>query len=162
MDLNRYSKLNSKSTYNEHLDILTITDSLKLVYVTCSLYNTTYKFLNTLGLNYATFGRERSLIRSSAELLNPCTGFNLTFEHLLNMIYYLVKEGNFSMSDIERTDYYFADLIYEKLYDDYEQRRKQQEEENRRQEQEMSSYQQMQNYQAQMMNNMNNYIPSGY
>lgn len=102
------------------------------------------------------------MINSAAELINPCKGFNHTFEQLINMIYYLVKEGHFSMSDLERTDWYFANLLYETLYDEIEKRRKYEEEQNKQHELEMSNYQQMQNYQSQMMNNINQYMPTGF
>lgn len=82
-------------------------------------------------------------------------------ENLRDMIYYLVKEGRFSMSDLERTDWFFANVLYEKLYDEIDKRRKQQEEDNKRQEQEMANYQQMQDYQSRMMSNINQYMPSG-
>lgn len=89
-------------------------------------------------------------------------GFNHTFEHLLNMIYYLVKEGHFTMIDLEHTDWYFANLLFEKLYDEIEQKRKHDEEQNKQQEQEMARYQQMQDYQSRMMESMNNYMPSNF
>ena len=76
------------------------------------------------------------------------------------MIYYLVKEGHFSMGDLLRVDWFYADLFYDKLYDEIEKKRKHEEEENKRQEQEMSNYQQMQDYQSKMMESMNHYMPS--
>ena len=85
----------------------------------------------------------------------------MTFEHLRDMIYYLVKEGHFTMMDLEHTDFFFADILYEKLYEDFEKQKKQQEEENKEREREMSNYQQMQDYQSKMMSSLNNYIPSG-
>ena len=78
------------------------------------------------------------------------------------MIYYLVKEGHFTMIDLEHTDWYFAYLLFDTLYDEIEKRRKHEEEQNKQQEQEMAKYQQMQDYQNKMMDSMNNYMPSNF
>ena len=59
------------------------------------------------------------------------------------------------MSDLERSDWYFVNLLYDTLREEIEQEAKRREEENRRQEQEMANYQQMQDYQSKMMDNMN-------
>lgn len=67
------------------------------------------------------------------------------------------------MMDLEHTDWYFASLLYDTLYDEIDKRRKHEEEENKRREQEMSTYQQMQDYQSKMMDNMNSFqMPSSY
>lgn len=66
------------------------------------------------------------------------------------------------MMDLEHTDWYFANLLYETLYDEIEKKRKHEEEENRKQEQEMAKYQNIQDYQSRMMENMNNYMPSTF
>lgn len=84
----------------------------------------------------------------------------MTYEQLLNIIYYLVKEGHFSMSDLLKTDYEFVMFLYDKLEDEFNKKRKQQEEENKKHEQEMANYQQMQDYQSKMMGNMNQFMPS--
>ena len=115
---------------------------------------TTYGCLSYNNITFRTNGIKKSLIDCSAEVLNPCTGFNLTHETILNMIYYLVKEGHFGMSDLLRIDWFYANLFYEKLYDEIEKKRKHDEEDNKRQEQEMANYQQMQDYQYKMMNTM--------
>lgn len=160
MDSNLSSRQNLISTYNKRPKLLQ--DILKIIYVDAVLYPTTYACLRLNNITYALSGIKKPLlIESSAELLNPCTGFNMTMENLRDMIYYLVKEGRFSMSDLERTDWFFANVLYEKLYDEIDKRRKQQEEDNKRQEQEMANYQQMQDYQSRMMSNINQYMPSG-
>lgn len=130
---------------------------MKKIYEVCTLYPTTYAVLKSCGITSATSGIEKTLIRSSAELINPCIGFNHTWDQLINMIYYLVKEGHFSMHDLLYTDWFFVDLLYNTLYEEIKQKNKQQEEENRRQEQEMAKYQNMQDYQNKMMDNMNNF-----
>ena len=114
-----------------------------------------YPILQGFGISYKNSGYTRSLIRTSAEVLNPCGGFNYTWEQLVNIIYYLVKEGHFAMSDLERSDWYFVSLLYDTLREEIEQEAKRREEENRKQEQEMANYQQMQDYQSKMMDNMN-------
>ena len=134
---------------------------LKNIYEEVELFPTTYKCLKANNISYATFGIKKPLlIECSAELLNPCTGFNLTFDTLINMIYYLVKEGHFTMIDLEHTDFFFANMLYETLYEEVKKKQKQQEEENKRQEQEMAGYQQMQEYQSKMMDNMSSFMPS--
>ena len=130
------------------------------MYVEYALCPVTYACLKQNNITYDTIGIKKTLINSAAELLNPCTGFNHTFEQLLNMIYYLVKEGHFTMMDLEHTDWYFANLLFETLYDEIEKKRKHEEEQNKKQEQEMMNYQQMQDYQSKMMDSMSNYMPS--
>lgn len=78
------------------------------------------------------------------------------------MYYYLVKEGHFSIMDLNNTDWFFANLLYEKFADEVEKRNKQQEEENRRQEQEMANYQNMQNFQSKMMDSISHYNPGKF
>lgn len=160
MDSNLYSKQNSISTYNK--PTYSVNELLKKIYIDCALYPTTYAYLSSNNITFNTTGIKKTLINSSAELINPCMGFNHTFEHLLNMIYYLVKEGHFTMIDLEHTDWYFANLLFEKLYDEIEQKRKHDEEQNKQQEQEMARYQQMQDYQSRMMESMNNYMPNNF
>ena len=137
----------------------TLIDCYKSIYVDYALYPVTYACLSSNNITYKTTGIKKTLIDCSGEVLNPCIGFNLTHEHLLNMIYYLVKEGNFGMNDLLHTDWFYADLFFEKLYDEIEQKRKHDEEENKRQEQEMAHYQNMQNMQSKIMDNMNQYMP---
>lgn len=154
--------MNSRSTFNDPTQReITLSECFEKIYVDCALYPTTYACLSSNNITFRTNGIKKTLLGCSAEVLNPCTGFNLTHDTLLNMIYYLVKEGHFTMTDLIHTDWFYADLFYEKLYDEIEKKRKHDEEENKRQEQEMSNYQQMQDYQSKMMENMSHYMPSG-
>lgn len=130
------------------------------MYVEYALCPVTYAFLKLNNITFESSGIKKTLINSVAEVINPCIGFNHTFEQLINMIYYLVKEGHFTMIDIEHTDWYFANLLFETLYDEVEKRRKHEEEQNKKQEQEMANYQQMQDYQSKMMDSMSHYMPS--
>ena len=75
------------------------------------------------------------------------------------MYYYLGKEAHFSISDLDKCDWFFAHNLYEMFAEEVEKKNKQQEEENKRQEQEMANYQQMQDYQSKMMNNMGASMP---
>ena len=155
------SNQSSKSSFQSTSNIIKYHPSgecLRDIYETFSVCPTTYKFLKTNRISYITSNiRKPLLIETSAEIINPCTGFNLTFDYLRDMIYYLVKEGHFTMMDLEHTDFFFADILYEKLADEIEKRNKQQEEENREREKEVMNYQQMQDYQSRMMSGLGNY-----
>ena len=132
----------------------------KEIFEEVKLYQTTYNVLKGFGINYNSTGYEKSLIRSEGEILNPCTGFNYTLKQLLNMYYYLGKEAHFSISDLDKCDWFFAYNLYEMFAEEIEKKNKQQKEENERQEQEMANYQQMQEYQSRMMGNMSQSMPS--
>lgn len=146
-------------TYNNKLE-KSYVEILYDIFEKYAICPTTYAFLKLNNISFSGCSIKKTLIGCSAEVLNPCTGFNFTRERLLNIIYYLVKEGHFSMADLEHCDWFFVDLLYEMLQDEFEKKNKQQEEENKRQEQEMANYQQMQDYQSRMMGNMSQGMPS--
>lgn len=55
------------------------------------------------------------------------TSFNMYWANIINMVYYLKKEGGFDMGDIMKCDFFFAKMLYDKLAEDIEERNKQQE-----------------------------------
>lgn len=98
------------------------------------------------GARIANF-KQPSFLNETALILNPCTGFNLTYQTLLDYTYYLVKYCHFSMHDLYATDYYFVDILMEKYKEELEEEAKRREEERQEQERQNAEMRQMYQYQ---------------
>lgn len=89
--------------------------------------------------SYYNIERSNDILLSFAQIYNPLPGFKLWYSEIINMIYVLVKNCNFSEYGIlHLLPFYEVWSILEKYKEEIEEQNKRQEEENKKMEAQMA------------------------
>jgi hypothetical protein len=87
---------------------------------------------------------------------------NMYEDNILQFLYYLPKQLNWTVQDVLNMDYYWCEKVYNKLAKDLEEEHKRQEEERRQQEAEQQAREQEMRQQYASMQNNYNYSNNNY